>query len=84
MSIKPLLKQPAIKELTPQELELKKEEFLSKGAIISEPIVNDKDHKLLLRIPKQLLDQVDSKRGKVVTESRNLWILKAIQKVLQD
>jgi len=43
------------------------------------------DHRLTLRIPKWLVDKIDEKRTEKVGKiSRNLWILKQIEKAILD
>ena len=82
----------AIKELKkpvkPMSLDIEKkaQEFISKGGSLSTNIMaisdeSDIDHRLTLRIPKWLMDQVDEKRKKRLGNiSRNLFILEAIEK----
>lgn len=62
--------------------------FISKGGRLAEEepsISTDGDHRLTLRIPKFLMDKVDTKRKQRVGKiSRNLWILEQIEKATQD
>lgn len=72
------------KTLSPEQIfvEKKVESFISKGGRLATEIQeNPDDHRLTLRIPKWLLDKVDSKRKeRIGTISRNLWILETIDK----
>ncbi|MBS1988853.1 hypothetical protein JST56_07770 [Candidatus Dependentiae bacterium] len=66
--------------------EEKVQKFISQGGGLATTIdvVSDDDHRLTLRIPKQLLDKIDAKRKqRVGTISRNLWILEIIDKATQ-
>lgn len=57
------------------------EKFISKGGTLAEPITQEGDHRLTLRIPKYLMDKIDVKRkNRVGKISRNLWILELIEK----
>ena len=62
------------------------DEFISKGG--SHPEKNDSDdgeHRLTLRIPKWLLEKIDEKRTEKIGKiSRNLWILKQIERAIDD
>jgi hypothetical protein len=92
MAVKGLIK-PAHSELVKVEEnfvhsnEEKVQSFISQGgslAVDCNTQLNDKDHRLTLRIPKSLLDKVDVKRKqRVGSISRNLWILELIQRATQ-
>jgi hypothetical protein len=79
MPVKELLK-PAKPEQ--KKIDKKIEEFISKGGALTKNInENSDDHRLTLRIPKWLLEKIDSKRRERLGNiSRNLWILEAINK----
>ena len=68
----------------------KVDKFISKGGTLAaDPVENQAgdstDHRLTLRIPKQLMDRVDAKRKQRVGKiSRNLWILEVIEKASKD
>lgn len=66
--------------------EKKIDEFISKGGSHPENnIETDSDHRLTLRIPKWLVDKIDEKRTEKVGKiSRNLWILKQIERAVED
>ena len=59
------------------------------GTLAADPIENQTtdstDHRLTLRIPKQLMDMVDAKRKQRVGKiSRNLWILEVIERASRE
>lgn len=83
MAIKELKK--AVK-VTPVRVELDVEKFISKGGSLAEmPQDNNDDHRLTLRIPKWLMDKIDTKRKERVGKiSRNLWILETVEKATKD
>ncbi len=55
--------------------------FIAKGGSLAEDDSKNIDHKLLLRIPKYLIDKVDEKRkNRVGKISRTLWILELIER----
>lgn len=66
--------------------EKKINEFISKGGSHPESnIEDDSDHRLTLRIPKWLVDKIDEHRkGRVGKISRNLWILKQIERAIEE
>ena len=66
--------------------EKKIDEFISKGGSHPESnIEDDSDHRLTLRIPRWLVDKIDEKRTEKVGKiSRNLWILKQIERAVED
>jgi hypothetical protein len=74
------LRKPVMQKDAPIEEKVKK--FISKGGRLAfedmEPV---EDHRLTLRIPKQLMDKIDVKRKERIGKiSRNLWILEALAK----
>lgn len=77
----------AIKELkksvikTSLHTEKNIESFISKGGTLAQPIEQDGDHRLTVRIPKKLMVKIDIKRKERIGKiSRNLWILELIEK----
>ena len=62
------------------------DKFISKGGGHPEDNTEtDSDHRLTLRIPKWLVDKIDEKRTeKVGRISRNLWILKQIERAVEN
>lgn len=86
MAIKALCK-PTKKETVAQP---KKEElvekFISQGGTLAQSFEEQcDDHRLTLRIPRWLMDKVDTKRkGRVGKISRNLLILEIIEKATSD
>lgn len=79
----------AIKELkktvkmTPLAAEQDVEKFIAQGGSLAGAVTAevDNDHRLTLRIPRNLMDKIDVKRKERVGKiSRNLWILEVIQK----
>jgi hypothetical protein len=88
MPIKELKKKVLIIDNNTTKKEDNVQKFISKGGSIPEEDSPkntsdraDQFHRLTLRIPKELLECIDNKRknrlGKI---SRNLWILKQIEK----
>ena len=83
MAIKAL--QKSVKKEPVKAEDKKVERFISKGGTLANPVeqISNKaeDHRLTLRIPKWLVDKVDTKRKERVGKiSRNLWILEVIEK----
>ena len=79
----------ALKELrkpskqNPAPVEEKINKFISKGGKLAANDIEmqDGDHRLTLRIPKQLMDKIDVKRKERIGKiSRNLWILEVLEK----
>ena len=70
----------------PQVDEKKIDEFISKGGSLPENKIEEElDHRLTLRIPNWLVDKIDEKRTEKVGKiSRNLWILKQIERAVED
>ena len=66
--------------------ERKIDEFISKGGSLSENKIKEEvDHRLTIRIPNWLVDKIDEKRTEKVGKiSRNLWILRQIERAVQD
>ena len=66
-------------------VEDKVNKFIAKGGSLASPIAaSSEDHRLTLRIPKWLIEKVDTKRKERVGKiSRNLWILEVIEKAAQ-
>ena len=66
------------------------DKFISKGGTLAADTIENQagdstDHRLTLRIPKQLMDKVDAKRKQRVGKiSRNLWILEIIEKASRN
>jgi ribosomal protein L2 len=62
------------------------EKFISQGGSLAQDTtaqiqVSNEEHRLTLRIPKELLERIDTKRKERVGKiSRNLWILEQIEK----
>lgn len=71
---------------TPQVDEKKIDEFISKGGSLPKNKIEEElDHRLTLRIPSWLVDKIDEKRTEKVGKiSRNLWILKQIERAVDD
>jgi hypothetical protein len=84
MAIKELKKivQPKPATTDNYNIEKKTHDFISKGGRLADDMeVQDGDHRLTLRIPKELMAKVDVKRRERVGKiSRNLWILELIEK----
>jgi hypothetical protein len=79
----------AIKELKKAEKthltqdEKSVEKFIAKGGSLSLDLFEERedDHRLTLRIPKELVHKIDEKRKQRVGKiSRNLWILETLDK----
>lgn len=70
----------------PQVDEKKIDEFISKGGSLPKNKIEEElDHRLTLRIPNWLVDKIDEKRTEKVGKiSRNLWILKQIERAVED
>jgi len=84
MALKALHKTKKIKSVK-EEVDVK--DFISKGGTLAKPIKeqDDDNHRLTVRIPKWLLDKVDTKRKERVGKiSRNLWILEVIEKATKS
>jgi predicted HicB family RNase H-like nuclease len=68
------------------DLEKNVENFILKGGSLAEnlneePIEKDDDHRMTLRIPKELMAKIDTKRKQRIGKiSRNLWILETIDR----
>lgn len=75
-----------IKAQPTKQDEAKAEKFISQGGSLPEnDLEQDSDHRLTLRIPKWLLEKLDEKReDRVGKISRNLWILRQIEKAIKD
>lgn len=57
------------------------ESFISKGGTLAQNGMYEGDHRLTLRIPKNMMFRIDQKRKERVGKiSRNLWILELIEK----
>lgn len=57
----------------------KTEEIINRGAKTISETTEDEDLRFTLRIPKALIDEIDTKRKtKIGKISRNQWILQAI------
>jgi hypothetical protein len=96
MAVKALFTQPKLKHIKVEEniegrktfvTEKEIQKFISQGGSLATPMSmeNDDDHhRLTLRIPKHLIDKIDTKRKqRIGTISRNLWILELIDKATQ-
>lgn len=69
-----------------QDISEKRELFINEAAHEKSDIQSlDKDEwlKILLRIPKYVLDRVDEKSKKQIGMTRTQWILQVIQKELE-
>jgi len=80
MAIKELKKAEKT-SLTPDEKSVEK--FISKGGSLSLDMFEERedDHRLTLRIPKELVNRIDMKRKQRIGKiSRNLWILETLDK----
>jgi len=78
-----VVKPPPSKDNKNQKIE----EFINKGAnVIEENLKLVKDEWVLtsLRIPKSILNEIDSVRKNRIGITRNTWILETIQKELKD
>ena len=67
--------------LTPDEKDVEK--FIAKGGSLSQDVFEERedDHRLTLRIPKELVSRIDAKRKQRIGKiSRNLWILETLDK----
>jgi hypothetical protein len=62
------------------------DDFISKGGSHPEShIETDDEHRLTLRIPRWLIAKIDEKRTERVGKlSRNHWILKQIERAVED
>jgi hypothetical protein len=62
------------------------EKFISKGGTLTKSFDEPTDdHRLTLRIPKWLMDKVDTKRkGRIGKISRNLWILETLERAAKE
>lgn len=62
------------------------DKFISKGGTLTDSFEdNNMDHRLTLRIPKWLMDKVDSKRKERIGKiSRNLWILEILEQAAKE
>jgi predicted PilT family ATPase len=84
MAIKELTKSIITEPKQAKTQEDKVQKFIAQGgsiAQISEELELNSDHRLTLRIPKELLKKIDSKRKERIGKiSRNLWILEQIEK----
>jgi len=57
------------------------ESFIAKGGSLALDEPQEGDHRISLRIPKNLVSKIDKKRKERVGKiSRNLWILELIEK----
>lgn len=58
--------------------------FISKGGSLPEaPLENE--HRLTLRIPRDLMNKIDEKRKKRIGKiSRNLFILESLERFMED
>ncbi len=80
MAIKDLKKAEKT-HLTPDEKDVEK--FIAKGGSLSQDFFEERedDHRLTLRIPKELVARIDAKRKQRIGKiSRNLWILETLDK----
>lgn len=67
--------------------EAKINKFISKGGRFAthDIEVEQGDHRLTLRIPKNIMDKIDVKRrGRIGKISRNLWILEVLEKATRE
>jgi hypothetical protein len=65
------------------QIEAKVNKFIAKGGRLAtdDDLGIDGDHRLTLRIPKQLMEKIDMKRKKRIGKiSRNLWILEVLER----
>jgi len=68
-------------------VESKINKFIAKGGrLAAQDIeIQDGDHRLTLRIPKNIMNKIDVKRkGRVGKISRNLWILEILDKATKE
>jgi hypothetical protein len=81
MAIKELIKSV---KMTSIMNEKDAEAFISKGGTLPVNSVVEEDHRLTLRIPRELMDRIDVKRKERVGKiSRTLLILQAIEKYIE-
>jgi hypothetical protein len=84
MPVKELLKSSKSGQIKSEQIKIEKkiEQFITNGGGVPCNYSDDKmDHRLTLRIPKELLAKIDLKRkDRVGNISRNLWILEVIDK----
>lgn len=67
------------------KMEKKVREFISKGATVSEDASEKEEWKTLsLRIPPNVLNEIDLKKNNELGISRNTWILQAILEKLKE